>query len=82
MGGRLRPESAAGIARNMHTDEELWNFFQNINADYLIDDKKKYETETLYYRKFLVRNKEKLELIFANDDFDIFKINFKKWIGF
>jgi hypothetical protein len=54
-------------------DSDLWNFFQNIGATYIVEDHFN-SNFTRSFNNFIARNKKKLTLVFTNNDFNIYKI--------
>ena len=51
-------------------DAELWRYFRSIDASYLIES----YFDVPYFRSFVLRNNFKLQKVFSNRDFNVYKI--------
>lgn len=66
---------AAAVWHNSTEDEELWNFFRQINASYLIVGPENVEPyDQAFIRAFVDRNPARFQQTFANADFQVYRI--------
>jgi hypothetical protein len=55
------------------SDKALWNFFSSIKASYLIVGRP-FRADQVFLRPFLARNSDKVQSVYINADFEVFRI--------
>lgn len=55
-------------------EQELWNYFTDIGATYLIEEKIFGGDFSSYFRSFIKKHEDRLMRVFSNSDFNIYKI--------
>lgn len=71
----LFTKRSASVFHETKTDQEFWDYFSKISADYLVQRRGTVVKLTSHFLDgFVLRNQTQLENVFANPDFVVYKI--------